>query len=212
MSISVEEYVENAKSWQKELAELRRILLSCGLSESIKWSKPCFMHQNSNVVILYELKDCCAIGFMKGSLLKDSANILLKPGENSQAGRWVKFQSMKEIHGLEEIIRAYVFESIANEEAGLKIEFKKTSEYTLPEELIDTFQKDQTYKEAFDSLTPGRQRGYILHFEQAKQSTTRYSRIEKQRDRILAGKGLQDCVCGLSKRFPRCDGSHSIRD
>lgn len=197
---------------KEELYALKKILISCGLSETIKWTKSCFMYGSANIAIVYQLKTYCAIGFLKGALLEDPNKILIKPGENSQAGRWMKFRDMSEIWELEDVLRAYILEAIEIEKAGLKIEFKKTEDFKVPKELQEVFAHDLALKHAFESLTPGRQRGYLLHFAQAKQSATRYSRIENHRQRILALKGLQDCVCGLSKRFPRCDGSHKHQD
>jgi uncharacterized protein YdeI (YjbR/CyaY-like superfamily) len=141
-------------------------------------------------------------------LLQDTAGVLIKPGENSQSGRWIKFTSMEEINRMAATIKAYVFEAIEVEKAGLKVDFKGKHELVFPEELIIKFDKDSSFKAAFEALTPGRQRGYNLHFSAPKQSQTRQARIEKYVERIIAGKGIHDCICGLSKKMPNCEGSH----
>ena len=191
------------------MKQLRRILLGAGLTEEFKWGKPCYTFQESNLVILYGLKESCAIGFLKGVLLKDPEGILLKPGENSQSGRWVKFTSVQQIAEMEPVLRAYIREAIEAEKGGLKVEFKKNPE-PVPAELQKKLDKIPALKTAFKALTPGRQRGYILHISAAKQSETRESRIEKCMPRILNGKGFNDCVCGHSKKMPSCDGSHKF--
>jgi uncharacterized protein YdeI (YjbR/CyaY-like superfamily) len=208
MNPAVDTYISNAKSWQDELRSLRRILLDCGLREEFKWRQPCYMYKKTNIVLLFKLKDGCALGFLKGALLQDTAGVLIKPGENSQSGRWIKFTSMEEINRMAATIKAYVFEAIEVEKAGLKVDFKGKHELVFPEELIIKFDKDSSFKAAFEALTPGRQRGYNLHFSAPKQSQTRQARIEKYVERIIAGKGIHDCICGLSKKMPNCDGSH----
>lgn len=211
MNPKVDEYFRKADRWRRELRKLRRILLGCGLTEELKWGKPCYAFQKSNLVILYQLKESCAVGFLKGVLLKDDHGILIKPGENSQSGRWVKFTHLREIVEREPILKAYIAEAIAAEKAGLKVIFKKNPE-PVPEELQNKLDEIPALKAAFKALTPGRQRGYILYCSAPKQSQTRESRVEKCLPRILQGKGFFDCVCGLSKKLPRCDGSHkSIR-
>jgi uncharacterized protein YdeI (YjbR/CyaY-like superfamily) len=208
MNPAVDTYISNAKSWQDELRSLRRILLDCGLREEFKWRQPCYMYKKTNIVLLFKLKDGCALGFLKGALLQDTAGVLIKPGENSQSGRWIKFTSMEEINRMAATIKAYVFEAIEVEKAGLKVDFKGKHELVFPEELIIKFDKDSSFKAAFEALTPGRQRGYNLHFSAPKQSQTRQARIEKYVERIIAGKGIHDCICGLSKKMPNCEGSH----
>lgn len=178
--------------WQEERKKLRAIILDCQLTEEVKWGKLCYTFQKSNVVMIYGLKDYCAVGFLKGALLKDAAGILVKPGENSQAARWMKFNDVKEIAEMEPILRAYIDEAIEVEKAGLKVDFKEKDELVFPEELQDKFDENPALKTAFDALTPGRQRGYNLHFSSAKQSKTRVSRIEKCVQKILDGKGLND--------------------
>ena len=204
----VDEFLNNVTKWQQEMKKLRVIVLDCGLKEEIKWRLPCYTYQNNNIVIIQNFKEYCAVGFFKGALLKDRKNILGKPGEHTQAGRLIRFTSLKEIEKLELTIKEYIYEAIANEKAGLKIKMKETSEFNIPEELQQKFKDDPDFKTAFENLTQGRQRGYLLHFAQAKHSDTRISRIEKNVERIYNGKGLTDCICGHSKRMPNCDGSH----
>ena len=145
---------------------------------------------------------------MKGSLLNDAENLLVKPGENSQSGRYMKFSNAPEIIEKSKIIKAYIYKAIEIEKSGLEVDFKAKNELVFPEELLHKFEEDKSFKKAFLALTPGRQRAYNLHFTGAKQSQTKISRIEKYKDRILLGKGINDCVCGHSKRMPQCDGSH----
>jgi len=178
--------------WHEELQHLRRIVLDCDLNEELKWSQPCYTHNNKNILILGALKEYCAIGFFKGALLHDSEGILVKPGENSQSVRQFRYTNVHDILEQEAIVRAYIFEAIEIEKAGLKVEFKKTAEVDIPEELQAKLQADPAFKLAFESLTPGRQRGYILYFSQAKQSKTRIARIEKFAPKIFLGKGLSD--------------------
>lgn len=178
-------------SWQTELKKLRKIVLDCGLTEERKWSIPCYTWNNSNVLLIAAFKDYCALTFFKGALLKDPENILSKPGENTQAGRLIRFTNAKEITKLEPVIKVYIKEAMEIEDAGLKVEFKKELE-PIPEELERKMDEDPALKDAFYALTPGRQRGYILYFSAAKQSKTREARIEKYIDRILDGQGIHD--------------------
>ena len=208
MDPKVDEFLYNATKWQDEMEKLRALVLDCGLNEEIKWHLPCYTYQNNNVVIIQNFKDYCALSFFKGALLKDAKKLLDKPGENTQASRLIRFTDLTQIENLELKIKSYIYEAIENEKAGLNIDFKKTSDYNMPEELEQKFNKDPDFKTAFENLTPGRQRGYLLHFSQPKQSNTRVSRIEKNAKRIFNGKGLTDCICGQSKRMPNCDGSH----
>jgi uncharacterized protein YdeI (YjbR/CyaY-like superfamily) len=205
---AVDPYFNEAEKWPAELKKLRTIVLSSGLTEELKWRSPCYTHEKSNVVILGEFKDYCALSFFKGALLKDPKKILVKPGDNTQSGRMLRFTSVKEITALESTIKAYLEEAIAVEESGAKINYKPVAEYEIPEELQNKFDEDSKFESAFDKLTPGRQKAYLLHFAGAKQSKTRTARIENCTPRILKGQGLHDCVCGLSKRMPTCDGSH----
>jgi uncharacterized protein YdeI (YjbR/CyaY-like superfamily) len=210
MEKTVDAYLEKTTQWNDELIQLRRIVLTCNLIEVVKWGVPCYMHNNKNILLFHAFKEYCAIGFFKGSLLLDSENILSQPGENSQAGRQIRFSSLSEIFEKEAVIKAYIFEAIEVENAGLKVQMKTTNEYKKPIELETIFHENLALKKAFEALTPGRQRGYLLHFSSAKQADTRISRIEKCKSKILAGKGINDCTCGLSKRLPMCDGSHKF--
>lgn len=179
-------------SWPKALQELRRIANACGLTEEIKWGVPCYTLDGKNILNIAAFKEYAALSFFKGALLKDPRNILEKPGENSQAGRLLKFTDPRQVADLEKDLKAYIFEAIEVEKQGLKVDFKAKNELEYPEELIQKFGEAPELQEAFEALTPGRQRGYILHFSQPKQSATRTSRIEKCVEKILAGKGFHD--------------------
>jgi uncharacterized protein YdeI (YjbR/CyaY-like superfamily) len=185
-------YLRKAKKWREELEILRRIMLDCQLTEELKWGKPCYTFEKSNIVVMLPLKEHCALLFCKGALLKDANNILIKPGENTQAGRQIRFTNLREIVETETILKAYLYEAIEVEKAGLKVNFKRITELTLPEELQNKLDESPALKTAFAALTPGRQRGYILYFSAPKQSKTRESRVEKCRQQILNGKGLND--------------------
>lgn len=178
--------------WQEERKKLRAIILDCQLTEEVKWGKLCYTFQKNNVVMIYGLKEYCALGFFKGALLNDANGILVKPGEHSQAMRQIRFTNVREMDELEVSLKAYIHEAIEVEKAGLQVDFKEKRELKLPEELKDTLNANSTFRTAFEALTPGRQRGYILHFSSAKQSKTRVSRIEKCIPRILDGKGMAD--------------------
>jgi uncharacterized protein YdeI (YjbR/CyaY-like superfamily) len=192
MNPKVDGFFKKSKQWQEELQKLRTIILASPLTEELKWSKPCYSFQKSNVVIIIPLKETCALMFCKGALLKDAHRILTKPGENTQAGRWIKFTSLREIVKLATVLKAYIGEAIEAEKAGLKVDYKKTSEFKIPVELKNKFAEIPALKTAFNTLTPGRQRAYLLYFSAAKQSKTRESRIEKWLPQILKGKGLND--------------------
>ncbi len=204
MNPNVDEFLKNLKKWKPELTLLRGLILECNLNEDFKWKHPCYTDNGKNIVLIHGFKDYCAILFPKGALLKDAKNLLIQQTENVQSGRQIRFTNLSEIESLKSTLIAYIKEAIENERAGKKIEQKTTSEYKVPLELEEMFSENQ----AFNNLTPGRQRGYLLHFEQPKQSNTKRARIEKNLNRILSGYGLNDCVCGLSKRLPNCDGSH----
>lgn len=208
MHPAVDNYIEGQQKWKKEISYLRNVINDCMLIEDFKWRVPCYTYQGKNVALINCLKDYCAIAFFKGVLMSDPENILVFAGKNSQVSKLIKFRNIEEVKNLTEVIKAYVFEAIEIEKAGLKVETKKNSDDQIPDELLAAFEKDEKLKQAFQSLTPGRRRAYYLHFGGAKQSKTRVSRIEKYRNRILNGKGFHDCVCGLSKRMPNCDGSH----
>lgn len=185
-------------NWTSELEKLRKIVLECGLSEESKWGAPCYTFRNKNVLMVSALKEYCCISFFKGSVLSDSKNLLVKPGPNSQSVRIFKFKNLNEIIKIESDIKAYILESIEVEKAGLKVPFKKSPE-PVPEELEALFEEDPVVKTAFEALTPGRQRGYILHFSQPKQSRTRVSRINKCVPMILSGIGLHDKYKSVKK-------------
>ncbi|AZU62345.1 DUF1801 domain-containing protein [Neobacillus mesonae] len=207
----VDEFIDKAQKWQEEMKKLRMIILDCGLEEELKWRIPCYTFQKNNIVIIQGFKDYFALGFFKGALLKDANGILSKPGENTQAGRQIRFTNVQEIAEMEPIVKAYIKEAIEVENAGLKVEIKKEP-VTIPEELQNKLEQLPDFKTAFETLTLGRQRAYILYFSAPKQSKTRTARVEKYMQRILDGKGLNDCTCGLSQKPPNCDGSHkSIR-
>ena len=178
--------------WQDAYKQLRMIVLDCGLSEELKWGKPCYTYKHTNIVLIHGFKEFCALLFHKGALLKDTNGILVQQTENVQAARQIRFTNVEEIAGMEATLKAYIFEAIEVEKSGLKIDFKKTKEYKVPKEFEDILKEIPELKTAFESLTPGRQRGYLLHFSQPKQSTTRISRIEKCMEQILHGKGLND--------------------
>lgn len=209
MNSKIEAFFDKATQWKKEMEQLRAITLDCGLTEELKWGVPCYTYKNNNVVLIHGFKEYCALNFFKGALLKDTEGILIQQTENVQGGRQIRFTSLQEITALKATIKAYIYEAIEVEKAGLKIEYKKTEEFDMPEELQQKLDTDPKLKSAFEALTPGRQRGYLLHFAGAKQSKTREARIEKNIPKILDGKGLNDCTCGLSKRYPQCDGSHN---
>ncbi len=185
-------------NWTSELELLRKIVLECGLTEESKWGAPCYTFQNKNILMVSALKEYCCISFFKGSLLSDDKDLLVKPGPNSQAARLFKFINSNEIIKIESDIKAYIFESIEVEKAGLNVTFKKNPE-PIPEELETKFEEDPVLKNAFEALTPGRQRGYILHFSQPKQAKTRVSRIEKCMPMILSGIGLHDKYRSMKK-------------
>ena len=188
----VDAYLKKAKSWQAEMTKLRKILLDCGLTEELKWGKPCYTFQESNVVVIVPFKASCALLFSKGALLKDPEGILIQPTENTQAARQMRFADVREITKMEPTIKAYVQEAIAVEKAGLEVKYKKISEFAVPEELQTKLDQLPALRKAFAALTPGRQRGYLLHVSAAKQSKTRESRIEKCIPQILKGKGIND--------------------
>ena len=192
MNPQVDAFLTKAKKWQQEFKTLRRILLACPLTEELKWGKPCYSFQKSNVVIVQGFKDYCALLFCKGALLKDLRSILIQQTENVQAARQVRFTKVRDIVKMENILKAYIHEAIEVEKAGLKVNYKRTSEFKIPGEFQNRLNESPALKTAFDALTPGRQRGYLLHFSAPKQSKTRESRVEKCVKQILNGKGLND--------------------
>jgi uncharacterized protein YdeI (YjbR/CyaY-like superfamily) len=188
----VDRFLDRAKKWKEEMKLLRKTCLDCGLTEDFKWMHPCYTLKGKNVVLIHEFKEYCALLFHKGALLKDTENILVQQTENVQAARQIRFTNIDEIIGLESTIKAYIFEAIEVEKAGLEVKMKKVSEFNMPEELQQKFKEAPALKTAFKALTPGRQRGYLLYFSQAKQSKTRVSRIEKYIPKIFDGKGVND--------------------
>lgn len=210
MNPEVDVFLNNAQKWQEELEKLRLILLDCQLTEEFKWSTPIYTYRNNNIIGINGFKDHCVLSFFKGSLLSDEAGILSKPGKNSQSAKWIKFKSLQEIIELEDILKAYIFEAIEVEKAGLKISPVKVEDLKIPDELQAKLVEMPLLNSAFTALTPGRQKAYIYFFSEPKQSKTREQRIEKYIPRILNAKGLNDCICGLSKKMPGCDGSHKF--
>lgn len=192
MNPKVDELINREQKWQKEFQKLRSIILGCGLTEELKWGTPCYTIDGSNVVLIHGFKEYCAILFFKGALLNDADNILIRQSENVQSGRQVRFTKLSEIEELEPILKSYVYEAIEVEKAGLKVELKKTKEYSVPEEFQNMLDESPNLKKAFEQLTPGRQRAYLLYFSTPKQSKTRISRVEKCIPLILEGKGLND--------------------
>jgi uncharacterized protein YdeI (YjbR/CyaY-like superfamily) len=178
--------------WQEELQQLRRMVLECGLTEEVKWGVPCYTFQSKNILLIHIFKEYCALNFFKGALLPDPNGILVQQTENVQAGRQIRFTEVQEIVALEPVLKAYVQEAIAVEKAGRNVQLKKTSEFSVPEEFQQKLAELPALKTAFEALTPGRQRGYLLHFSQPKQAKTRIARIEKYLPRIFEGKGYQD--------------------
>ncbi len=203
MNPKVDNFISNAKKWQSEIIQLRTLLLECGLTEEFKWRNPCYSFQGNNVVLIGSFAAFCSLSFFKGTLLQDSNAVLSKPGENSQSMRFFKFHNLKEIIEQQSIIKAYIYEAIEIEKAGLKVILKSNSELELSEELQVALDKNPDLKTAFQALTPGRQRAYNIYFSASKQSKTRETRIEKYTQRILNGKGINDCTCGLSKKNAR---------
>jgi uncharacterized protein YdeI (YjbR/CyaY-like superfamily) len=185
-------YFTKAKKWKEEFEELRHIVLSCNLTEELKWGCPCYTFQNANIVLIHGFKEYCALLFMKGALLKDVKGILVQQTANVQAARQIRFTSMKEIVQLKTVIKSYIKEAVEAEKKGLKVELKKTVEFNMPEEFEKVLSEMPELKTAFLNLTPGRQRGYLLHFSSPKQAKTREARIEKCVQQILNGKGLDD--------------------
>ena len=192
MNPKVDFYFSKSEKWQKEIEKLRTIVLDCQLNEELKWGVPCYTFQKSNIVLIHEFKEYCALLFFKGALLNDANSILVQQTENVQSARQIRFTHIQEIIDLEPVLKTYIYEAIEVEKAGLKVELKKTKEFSVPEEFQTRLNEDHNLKTAFHALTPGRQRGYLLHFSAPKQSKTRESRIEKSIPQILNGKGLDD--------------------
>jgi uncharacterized protein YdeI (YjbR/CyaY-like superfamily) len=210
MNPELEPYFSSLGLFKPILNNLREIVLSCGLIEEVKWEVPCYTYKGKNIVVLGEFKDNCVLSFFKGSLLNDSEGFLSKPGENSQVFRIIRFKTMDDFNKVEPFLKAYIFEAIEIEKSGVKLPTLDISTIEIPEELTQNFKENEQFKMAFESLTPGRQRAYILFFSAAKNSQTRFDRIEKFKNQIMDGKGMNDCTCGLSRKMPACDGSHKI--
>ena len=192
MNPKVDFYFSKAKKWQEEFRKLRTVILDSELTEELKWGVPCYTFQKSNIVLIHGFKEYCAILFIKGALLRDVHGLLIQQTENVQAARQIRFTNLREIVEMEPILKAYIHEAIEVEKAGLKVNYKKATEFIIPEEFINKLEEVPGLQDAFDALTPGRQRAYILYFSAPKQSKTRESRIEKCMQQILNGKGLND--------------------
>lgn len=188
----VDSFFSKATKWQKEFKKLRGIVLDCGLTEELKWGCPCYTLQESNVLLIHGFKEYCALLFLKGALLEDPNGIFIQQTKNVQAARQIRFTNVQDIAKMEPILRVYIHEAMEAEKAGLKVSLKKTSDFSLPEEFQKKLDEVPALKTAFDALTPGRQRAYIVYFSQPKQSKTRASRVEKCMKQILSGKGLND--------------------
>jgi uncharacterized protein YdeI (YjbR/CyaY-like superfamily) len=191
MNPKVDVYLSKAEKWQEETEKLRRIILDCGLTEELKWGKPCYTFHGKNIVIIQGFNPYCALLFFKGALLKDRKGILVKTGENTQVGRQIRFTSVREIVKIEPVLKACIYEAIEVEKAGLKVNIERNPK-PIPEEFQNKLDETPALKTAFEALTPGRQRAYIFYFSAPKQSKTRESRVEKYRHQILKGKGLND--------------------
>ncbi|MCG6192540.1 YdeI family protein [Leptospira sp. FAT2] len=192
MNAKVDAFLGKTKQWKKEFEQLRAIILECGLTEEFKWGNPCYTIGKGNVVLIHGFKEYCAILFFKGALLKDPKGILVIQSENVQSARQIRFKNVQEIVKKKSVLKAYIKEAAEVEKAGLKVDFKKTKDFKVPDEFLNRLEDNPALKSAFDALTPGRQRGYLLHFAAPKQSKTRESRIEKWIPLILRGKGLND--------------------
>lgn len=192
MNPKVDWFFNKAEKWQEEFEKLRTIALECGLDEELKWGCPCYTFQKNNIVLIHGFKEYCALLFFKGALLNDDNGILVQQTENVQAARQIRFSDLREIFDLEPTVKAYINEAVEVEKAGLKVNYKKTSDFVIPEEFQNKLDRVAGLKTAFDALTPGRQRGYIFYFSQPKQSKTRAARVEKYVPQILNGEGLDD--------------------
>jgi uncharacterized protein YdeI (YjbR/CyaY-like superfamily) len=192
MNPDVDFYFDKEEKWKKEINKLRPIVLSCGLTEELKWGCPCYTFQKNNIVLIHVFKEYCALLFFKGALFNNASKLLIQQTKNVQAARQIRFTDVKEIIKNEKVLKAHIYEAIEVEKAGLKVKLKKTSEFNIPEEFQKKLNKNSALKKAFNALTPGRQRAYIFYFSQPKQSITRESRVEKYTQQILDGKGLND--------------------
>jgi uncharacterized protein YdeI (YjbR/CyaY-like superfamily) len=188
----VDFYFDKNEKWQKEIEQLRTIVLDCGLMEELKWGCPCYVYHGNNIVLIHVFKEYCALLFFKGALLHDPNGILIQQTENVQSARQIRFTNLKEIVKQASTLKTYIYEAIEVEKAGLTVKLKKTKDFAVPEEFQNKLDKNKALKTAFEALTPGRQRAYLFYFSQAKQSKTRESRVEKYISQILSGKGLED--------------------
>jgi uncharacterized protein YdeI (YjbR/CyaY-like superfamily) len=192
MNPKVDFYFTKSKKWREEQERLRKIVLECQLAEELKWGVPCYTFQNSNIVLIHEFKEYCAYLFIKGALLKDPHHILIQQTENVQSARQARFTNVQVIDELEPILKAYILEAIEVEKAGLKVPYKKATEYAIADEFLTKLEENAELNTAFYALTPGRQRAYLLYFAAPKQSKTRAERVERFTQQILNGKGLND--------------------
>lgn len=194
--------------WQEEIDLLSSVISECGLEKTEKWNQPCFTYRGKNIILLGAFKNYCVLSFIKGVLLTDTDNLLTKPGVNTHAVRVMRFQSLEEIKKLSNTIKSYIYEAIDIERKNIPLPKPNKNNIEFPDELIQFFSQDSELEKAFTSLPPGKQRGYLLYFTTAKQSKTIENRIHKYVQRIMMGKGINDCICGLSRKMPACDGSH----
>lgn len=192
MNLKVDFYFDKAEKWQEATVQLRKLVLDCQLTEELKWGCPCYTYQGSNIVLIHTFKEYCAVLFFKGALLSDPENVLIQQTENVQAARQLRFTSAKELTQLSQVLKSYIYEAIEVEKAGLQVPLKKTTEFPVAAEFQQQLVKRPALKKAFEALTPGRQRAYLLHFSQPKQAKTREARVEKLIPQILEGKGLND--------------------
>ena len=192
MNPKVDFYFNKENKWQEEARKLRTIILDCGLTEELKWGNPCYTFQNSNIVLIHTFKEYCAMLFMRGALLQDTDNLLVQQTENVQSARQIRFTNVGEIVAKEAVLKAYIYQAIEVEKAGLRVTLKKASQFVVAEEFQKKLDENAALKKAFEALTPGRQKAYLLHFAQPKQSKTREARVEKCTPQILDGKGLND--------------------
>ena len=204
----IQTYFDDLASWRQPVLRLRQLLVACDLKEEYKWRGACYTHHGRNVVSLGAVKAGATLGFFAGALLDDPDGLLVPPGPNSRAMRVLRCTSVEQVDVRQEAILRLIDAAKAVVDSGKKVDFEQDRHAELPEELLQRFGDNPALKAAFDALTPGRQRGYVLHFAGAKQAATRFGRIDKMTDRILSGHGIHDCVCGLSQKMPRCDGSH----
>lgn len=208
MNKEIDTYISKSINWKEEIKTIRPILLEAGLTECIKWGAPCYTYNDKNILIIAPFKEYFALGFFNGANLTNTKGLLVKPGEHTRFGRQLRLENIQDIVNKTSIIKKFIQESICKE--ALTPVKSDAAPAIVVEELNTVFKKNPALKKAFESLTPGRQRGYLIFFSAAKQPETRFARIEKYTKQILCGKGITDCTCGLSKRMPSCDGSHRL--